>query len=182
MPRRKGDILKLPGVGPALGQILVTVFGAWDEDNTGATVMRTDADQGDPAADPHENDHECSTAPVTARATTAPAVRIDLEHSDAEPDGNDNGDDLTRAKSADAGYVNNCTDRNEHDDRVGVDDNIIDGGVLAASPDSDEKDAAQDKPECTGAFVKSNAGSGNASESEYHQGERQPDVVDCTGE
>lgn len=33
VPRRKGDILALPGVGPALGEILVTVFDEWGADN-----------------------------------------------------------------------------------------------------------------------------------------------------
>lgn len=33
MPRRKADILALPGVGPALGEILLAVFNSWEADS-----------------------------------------------------------------------------------------------------------------------------------------------------
>ena len=33
MPRRKGDLLALPGVGPALVEILLNVFDSWEADD-----------------------------------------------------------------------------------------------------------------------------------------------------
>lgn len=33
MPRRKGDLLALPGVGPALVEILLHVFDSWEVDD-----------------------------------------------------------------------------------------------------------------------------------------------------
>lgn len=65
MPRRKADILALPGVGPALGQILATVFNAWEHDDAAdaaaaataaATATSTGANHGDNGAGPNEND------------------------------------------------------------------------------------------------------------------------------
>lgn len=41
MPRRKGDLLDLPGVGPALVEILLNVFDSWEADD--AAVVDTPA-------------------------------------------------------------------------------------------------------------------------------------------
>lgn len=34
VPRRRGDLLALPGVGPALVEILLNVFDSWEADDT----------------------------------------------------------------------------------------------------------------------------------------------------
>lgn len=38
MPRRKGDLLALPGVGPALVEILLNVFDSWEADDAALAV------------------------------------------------------------------------------------------------------------------------------------------------
>lgn len=60
MPRRKSDILALPGVGPALGQILVAVFDAWECDGAADTTAAsaTTAHHGDKSVNPNDNNDE----------------------------------------------------------------------------------------------------------------------------
>lgn len=39
VPRRKGDLLALPGVGPALVEILVNVYNSWETDDDAAKTV-----------------------------------------------------------------------------------------------------------------------------------------------